>query len=87
MIVAFQVAGDFTAKKALRDWVIGIATEARAASGLVDVDEEGTAIGAIEGADGAARGHRFILPDRRAKSKVLRGVADSRYKCVGLSSS
>jgi hypothetical protein len=51
-VLVFEVAGDFGAEESPSDRMVGVAAETAAAALCVDVDQEGTGVGAIEGADG-----------------------------------
>lgn len=64
MVVAFEVAGDFSAKEAAGNGVIRIALDAGGAP-VFDLDEEGAGIGTIERADGVTRSdHTFMVTAR-----------------------
>jgi hypothetical protein len=53
-VLAFEISGHFSAEKATRDWVRGIAPESGALASLIDVNEERTSVGTVESADGMA---------------------------------
>jgi hypothetical protein len=61
VILAVQILGHFATKEAAGDRVIGVAAQTSSAALFVYVNEQGTGIWAIEGADGmASRGHPSV---------------------------
>ena len=72
-VFVFEIAGYFGAEEASGDGVIGIAAEAVAAILVVDIDEQRTGVGTIEGADGVdCAGHvHSIISDGALKISTL----------------
>ena len=61
-VLVFEIAGYFGTEETLGNGVGWVATEATAAAGIVDVNQERAGVGAIESADGVdGSGHDFIM--------------------------
>lgn len=52
MILALEIASHLGAEKSAGDGVITVAAQSGGTAGIVDVDEDGAGVGAIESADG-----------------------------------
>ena len=80
----FEIAGYFSAEEASGDGMVGIAAETAAVILLVDIDEQRTGVGAIEGTDGMdGAGHvHMIIVEKRAFS-----YQPSAFSCFRLSPS
>jgi hypothetical protein len=81
----FEIAGYFGAEKASGDGVVGIAAEAVAVILIVDVDEQRTGVGTIEGADGVdCAGHFHTIISDRPRGQVCNGpmCGPTGYRCL-----